>query len=185
MRQPGAVSGRRRVRLALVVLLALGLGLAGLVLAMRPRTYLSPDGIYAVRYPRQWQPSHTGGLVTFREKDAGSEPGPSVTIVLSAMPPDWRVDFEDSLAKGLAALGGQYHSLGKDTLRIDGQEVGRYRYLLSLGPRKLRNTIYIFPLDKEKAAVMTCSGPDREDASLEAEFEAFARSFHLAQARLP
>lgn len=168
------------VRTGAIVLLLLALGIAAYVgLAKHHKTYRSQSGEYTVQYPGNWEPVDSNGVVTFYEKDNNSESKANVTIVMSAMTPDWKNDFENSLANAFAGVGARFALLEKSKYPTQGRPVDRYVYSLSLNGNDLKNTVYIFEIGTSKAAVMTCSGPHPRDASLDAQFSVFTETFRI------
>jgi hypothetical protein len=177
--QATAGSAKKYVRTGAIVLLALALGLAAYRgLAKHRQTYQSRDGAYSVEYPENWEPVVSNGIVTFYQKNGNTEYKTNVTIVISAMAPDWRQDFEASLANAFAAIGAKYALLENAQLSLQGRPVNSYTYSLSMDGRNLQNTVYVFEIGKNKAAVITCSGLAPRDAALEAQFKMFAETFH-------
>lgn len=165
-------------RAVIVILVALAVGLATYLVSAEHRpTYRNPGGDYTVQYPPTWTPVKSGGLVVFRPKAAPSAEQASVTIVVSAMKPDWDRDFETALAKGLTDAGHQFALLGHSTRSTPHGPVKAYDYSLTFQGKKLQNTVFVFVLGKDKAAVMTCSGPEPRSAALAARFQIFTDTF--------
>lgn len=163
----------KRLPFIVAGLFVVALAIVGLSLALPSPTFTEPGGAYAVRYPRDWQASAVGGVVTFQAKDPGRDTGARVTIVLSRLAGDWPAHFEDDLAKGFAALGARYALRGKDSLTVAGAPVTRYRYDLELAGKAQYNTVLVYALAPDKAAVMTCTALRRDDPQDAAHFAVF------------
>ena len=149
--------------------------------AFSPLTYQGPNDAFSLRYPRQWAPADTGGIVTFHQKDQPPGVGTTVTLVLSRAEADWAGDFEGSLARAFASVGGDYHFLDKKTVPLPAGNTNRYAYSIAMDGNRLKNIVYVFVLGAQTAAVMTCSAPLDHDAGLEQTCAAFAEAFRVGE----
>jgi hypothetical protein len=169
---------KKHVWAGAVVLLVVAAGLVAYVgLADKQPVYHSPGGEYSVHYPQDWEPALANGIAIFSPKGHNTADKANVTIVVSAMKPDWAKDFEQSLAKGLEAVGARYALLEKSSSANQGSPVSKYVYSVTIHGRTLKNTVYVFELAKDKAAVMTCSGLAPREAARESQFQLFADTF--------
>jgi len=170
----------RTKRATLFFAAAVALCLAGAIwalLAREGRSYGSPDGQYALRYPTSWDHAAANGVVSFFDASATAGYRPNATVVAARMAPDWRKSFKTDLEREIGLIGTDFTVLGQEERRRDGLTISSYTYGFTAQGNHIVNTVHVFDAGRDEAVVLTCSALAERPAAVAAAFDLLFSSF--------
>ena len=147
------------------------------LLAREGRSYGSPDGQYALRYPTSWDHAAANGVVSFFDPSATTAYRPNATVVAARMAPDWRTSFKADLEREIGLVGTDFAMLGQEERQRDGLTISSYTYGFTAQGNHIVNTAHVFDAGRDEAVVLTCSALAERPAAVAAAFDLLFSSF--------